>query len=164
MKINFMVYKKENFEDLKRCMEKLQDFLARIDPLKRLRRLPNYGYEYTNKLVNKILKQDGLIILAYDKEKIIGCIAGVIEKQNKEDLLECVPTKPGRVLDLFVLDSHRGFGVGKKLMKSMEDYFKNKKCTAVRVEVFSPNEKTHEFYKRLNYKDRTTDMIRILKK
>lgn len=164
MNISFKAYKKEDFEDLKRCMEKLQDFLARIDPLKRLRRAPNYGKKYTKKLVNKISKQNGLIILAHDKEKIVGCIAGFIEKQSKGDFLECVPTKPGRVLELFVLDSHRGFGVGKKLMKSMEDYFKKKKCTAVRVEVFSPNEKAHEFYKRLNYNDRTTDMIKVLKK
>ncbi len=163
MKITFKLCNKSNLKDLERCMEKLQDFLVNIDPLKRLRKLPEYGKNYTNNLIKKIFKQEGLIILVYDKEKIVGCIAGIIEKQPKNNLLECIPTKPGRILELFVLDSYRGLGVGKKLMQKMEDYFKNNKCDVVRVEVFVPNKNAHNFYQNLDYSDSVVDMIKKLK-
>lgn len=126
MEIIFKQYTKSNFKDLEKCMEKLQDFLIDIDPLKRLRRLPAYSKNYTKNLIEKISKQEGMIILAYDKEKIVGCIAGTIEKQSKDNLLECIPTKPGRILELFVLDSYRGIRLGKQLMQQIENYFKVK--------------------------------------
>ncbi len=163
MKIIFKHYRESNFEDLEKCIEKLQDFLVDIDPLKRLRRLPAYSENYTKNLIKKIFKQDGLIILAYNKEKIVGYIAGIIEKQSKDNLLECISTKPGRILELFVLDSYRGFTLGKQLMQRMEDYFKKNGCDVVRVEVFVPNKNAHNFYQKLDYCDRVIDMIKLLK-
>ncbi len=144
-------------------MEKLQDFLGDIDPLKRLRRLPAYSANYTKNLIKKIFKQDGLIILAYDKEKIVGCIAGIIEKQSKDNLFECIPTKPGRILELFVFEGYRGLKLGKKLMRKMEDHFKKSKCDIVRVEVFVPNKNARHFYQKLDYSDRVIDMVKLLK-
>jgi len=163
MEITFKQYRESNLEDLERCMEKLQDFLVSIDSLKRLRRPPAFGKNYTKNLIKKISKQQGLIILAYDKEKIVGCIAGVIEKQSKDNLLECIPTKSGRILELFVLGGYRGLRLGKRLMQRMEDYFKKNKCDIVRVEVFVPNKNTHNFYQKLDYSDRAIDMIKLLK-
>ncbi len=163
MGIIFNHYRESNFEDLEKCMEKLQDFLVDIDSLKRLRKLPAYSKNYTKSLVKKIFKQEGLIILAYDQEKIVGCIAGIIEKQSKDNLLEYIPTKPGRILELFVLDSYRGLRLGKQLMQPMEDYFKKNDCDVVRVEVFVPNKNAHNFYQNLDYSDRVVDMIKLLK-
>lgn len=163
MKIIFKHYRESNFEDLEKCIEKLQDFLVGIDPLKRLRRLPAYSKNYTENLIKKISKQEGLIIIAYDKEKIVGCIAGIIEKQSKDNLFECIPTKPSRILELFVLDSYRGLKLGKKLMQRMEDHFKKNKCNIVRVEVFVPNKNARHFYQKLDYSDRVTDMIKLIK-
>ncbi len=163
MKITFKQYKRSNLKDLEMCMENLQDFLIDIDPLKRLRRLPEYSKRYTKNLVKKTFKQNGLIILAYDKEKIVGCTAGNIEKQTKDNLLECIPTKQGRILELFVSDSYRNQGLGKRLMQKMETYFRKHKCDIIRIEVFAPNEKTHDFYQNLDYSDRFVDMIKKLK-
>jgi ribosomal protein S18 acetylase RimI-like enzyme len=163
MKITFKLYNKFYFKDLEICMKELQDFIVNIDPLERLRRLPRYGKNYTRNLIKKILKQNGLIILMYDEEKIVGCIAGIIEKQSKDNLLECIPTKAGRILELFVLNSYRGLRLGKRLMQKMEDYFKKNKCDIVRVEVFVPNKDAHYFYQHLDYSDRVVDMIKRLK-
>src|SRR3989338_4314413 len=102
MNILFKEYKEGYFEDLVSCMENLQDFLIEIDPLQRLRRLPSYGIHYTNDLIDRVSQGEGLIILAYDQEKIVGCIAGAIEKQPEENLLECRITKPAMILEVFV--------------------------------------------------------------
>lgn len=163
MKIIFKNFKDSNFKDLEKCMLGLQDFLITIDPLKRLRRLNKFGESYTKNLIKTVVKDNGVIILAYDKDKIIGCIAGVIENQAKNNLLECIPTKSGRILELFVSDEYRGIKLGKKLMQKMEEYFKKKKCTIIRVEVFVPNKGAHNFYQKLNYSDRIVDMVKPLR-
>ena len=163
MKIIFKQYKEYNFEDLEKCIEDLQDFLVEIDPLKRLRRLPEYGKSYSKNLIQKIFKQNGLVILVYDNKKIVGCIAGIIETQSKNDLFECVPTKSGRILELFILDSYRGLKLGNRLMQKMEKYFKKNNCDVVRVEVFTPNKNARNFYEKLDYSERISDMIKLLK-
>ena len=182
--MKFKTYQKKDFKSLVNCMEELQDHLIQVDNLKRLRRLKAYGKFYTQNLIKKIQKQKGIIILAYkeinekanraqkekeekqkkDTEKIIlGCVAVVVEKQSKTDLLECVPTRPGRILELLVAKNARNQGVGKALMKKAESYLKQKKCDVIRVEVFKPNTQAHEFYKKLSYQDRTIDMLKQIK-
>ena len=44
-------------EILVQLIEELQDYLIALDPLKRLRRLPEYGEVYVSNLLNKIDKQ-----------------------------------------------------------------------------------------------------------
>lgn len=164
MEIKYRIYQKTDFNSLAKCMEKLQDFLIRLDPLKRLQRAQGYGKLYTEDLLKKIAKHDGIIILAQTQEKVVGCAAGIIEKQSKTDLLDCVPTKTGRILEIFVSEDCRGQGIGKELMKQMEEYIKQKKCDVIRIEVFEPNKSAHEFYKKRGYSDRIIDLIKFVAK
>jgi len=90
-------------------------------------------------------------------------IARFIEKQTKESLLECVPTKAGRVDDLFVYPEYRSKNIGRLLMNKIEDYFKSKNCDVIKLNVFAPNIRAHEFYKKLNYQDRLIGMLKIIK-
>ena len=48
-------------------------------------------------------------------------------------------------------------------MSKMENYMRKKKCEIIRVEVFEPNKAAHNFYEKLDYKDRVIDMIKLLK-
>lgn len=155
-------YRPADFEVLVSCMENLQDFLVRIDPFKRLRRTKTYGKKYTENLLRKVKKMKGLILLAWDGEKIAGCIAGILEKQSSLNLLECVPARVGRVIELFVAEPYRRRGVGKQMMREMENYFKKKKCDVSRVEVFEPNKTAHHFYSGMGYQDRMTDLFKLL--
>jgi hypothetical protein len=52
-------------------------------------------------------KYDGAIFLVYDDKKIAGCIVGIIEVQSEKNLLECIPTRAGRVVELFVSNKYR---------------------------------------------------------
>jgi len=144
-------------------MVQLQDFIVRLDPLKRLRRSSKYSPQYSRNIIEKITKYNGIIFLAYDDKKNVGCIVGIIEKQSEKNLLECIPTRAGRIVELFVSDTHRNLGIGKQLMEKMENYMRKKKCDVMRVKVFEPNKAAHNFYKNLKYQDRVTDMIKILK-
>ena len=148
MKIKFKEYQKNDFKDLDRCMIQLQDFLVKMDPLKRLRRSSKYSPQYANNILEKVTKYDGVIFLVYDDKKIVGCIVGIIEKQSEKNLLECVPTRAGRIVELFVSSKYRSLGIGKKLMSKIEAYMRKKKCDVIRVEVFEPNKAAHNFYRK----------------
>lgn len=164
MKIQIKKYRKNNFKDFDYCMVELMDFVVKIDPLKRLHRANKFSPKNTEVLVEKVAKYNGAIFLAYDNKKIVGCIVGIIEKQSPENLLGCIPTKAGRILELFVEKDYRGSGIGKMLMERMEKYMKSKKCDVMRVEVFDPNTTAHRFYKKLQFNDRVIDMIKLLDK
>ncbi len=144
-------------------MNQLQDYLIAIDLLHRMRRGKNYGERYTTRLLVKTTKEQGVILFAEENNVPIGVIVGVIEKQKKDNLLECIPTKSGRIQELFVDSRYRSKGIGKLLMKTLEDYFLKKKCTIIKVEVFSPNLKAHLFYDHHGFQDRVVDMIKVLR-
>ena len=163
MKIRFKEYQKNDFKDLDHCMIQLQDFVVKIDPLKRLRRAPKYSPQYSENILEKVAKYDGIIFLVYDDKKIVGCIVGIIEKQSEKNLLECVPTQAGRIVELFVSSKYRNLGIGKKLMLKMETYMRKKKCDLICVEVFEPNKAAHNFYCKFDFQDRAIDMIKLLK-
>lgn len=161
--IKLILYQKKYFADLVNCMEQLQDSLIEIDDLKRLCRRPGYGKSYTKNLLKKVERNHGNIIMAIDNGKVIGCAAGIIGKQEKRNLLECVPTRAGLLLELFVSKEYRSQGVGAKLLKSMEQFFKKNNCTVIFIGVFAPNKLARNFYQKHGYADRLIDQIKILK-
>ncbi len=162
MNTSIRQYNENDKESLIELMNKLQDYLISIDPLKRMRRLLGYGENYTGQLLSKTKNHDGIIFLAEIGNKVVGCIAGAIEEQSKVDLLGYSPFKDGRILEMVVDENYRGHNIGAKLMGSIEEYFKKKNCDAVRVEVFKPNLNAFQFYKKINYSERAIDLIKIL--
>ncbi len=153
-------YRKSDFGDLVKLMEELQDFIVKIDPLKRNRRPPRYGKAYTKDLIKKIKQNQGIIFLAERENKIIGCVTGIIEKQTKYDLLQWKPTKTGKILELVVSKEYRSQEIGKLLMDKIEKHFKQAKCDLLETDVFEPNKGAYKFYQKLNYKSRMIYMIK----
>lgn len=151
-----------NKEILVKFMEDLQDYLVQIDPLKRRRRLPEYGEIYTDNLLKKISENQGIIYIAKLNNIPVGMVAGIIEKYTKHDEIECIPTKQARVIELIVSEKYRGKKIGKLLMDKAEKYFQSQQCDVVFVDVFEPNVIAHDFYKKSGYQDRLITMIKKL--
>ena len=154
---------KDNKQVLVQLMEELQDYLVQIDPLKRLRRLPEYGEIYTDNLLKKVNEHQGVIYIAEFENIPVGMIAGMIEDSAKNEEINCIPSKPARILELIVSEKYRGQNIGSILMQSIEQYFKKHGCDIIRIEVFAPNKNTHNFYQKLNYQDRAIDMVKIFR-
>ena len=146
MKAIVRQYQKEDKIQLIGLMETLQDFLVDIDPLHRLRRLPDYGEIYTKSLLTKIRKARGIIYLAIEGQEVVGEY----------------PSNTGRILELVVQEKYRGQDIGLKLMEKMENYFRINGCDVVRVECFVPNTGAHVFYTKLHYHNRMIDMVKRL--
>lgn len=156
-------YKSSDRKELKKCLEGLCDYLIPLDPLKKIRRLPEWATLYSRSLLEKIKRNDGVIYVAQYNNKIIGIVAGIILKQSKLDQLDFSVTKSGRVLELFIEEKYRNKQIGKKLMDKIEQYFRNAHCDIIRIEVFEPNIGAHRFYKKLGYMDRVIDLIKEVK-
>jgi GNAT superfamily N-acetyltransferase len=106
--------------------------------------------------------QDGTILLATIEKEATGYIAGIVAAQSEDDLVECLPTKDGHILDLFVSSEHREKGIGALLLQEMETYFRKHGCGAVWVDCFTPNAFAHQFYELQGYGDRVISMLKKL--
>jgi len=162
MKINIRKYQPSDAPSIVKCMERFGDYLVTVDSMKRQRRMPGFGEYFTQKMLKDVEKNYGIIYVVENERQIIGFIAGVILRQTEEDLLECVPTKAGRIIELFVDEQFRREGIGTMLMEKVEEHFRQNGCDVSRVEVFEPNVKAHNFYRKLGYRDRSIDMVKIL--
>ena len=145
-----------------RLMEELQDYLVSIDDLKIDRRMPEYGESYTERTLQNVAKNNGIIYVAETKGRIVGLVVGTIPEQTKEELLELIPYKRGVVLELIVENGYRKKGIGTLLMEKMEGYFKQNGCSASGVDVFPPNKNAYHLYRKLGYLERNIWMTKKL--
>lgn len=155
-------YKTEDTEAIAAAQYRFQGYLTEIDDLKLLRCNPGYGEVYTEDLLKKVSERSGKIFVAEDGDKIIGFVAGIIDKQTELDKLGHKVMKYGDILDLFVEEEFRGTGIGRELMAQMENYFRSQNCEAIMIGVFGPNDKAHKFYEQLGYTDRDYRVQKIL--
>ncbi len=85
---------------------------------------------------------------------------GLVVKYTEEDYLDYKCPKKGRITELIVSKNIRNKGIGKELMKQMEEYFKSIGCQYINIEVFAYNKKAIDFYVKDNYHARCIDMIK----
>ncbi|MEM4330552.1 MAG: GNAT family N-acetyltransferase [Candidatus Pacearchaeota archaeon] len=87
----------------------------------------------------KIIKKRGCIILAIDKSKIIGYLAGIIE----EDLYE----RFGYIGEVFISKKFRNKGISTKLKDKFIEFLKSKNINLCRIDV-NPDNSAQEVYKK----------------
>lgn len=160
MNVTIRKYKPTDKEAIENFFDDFSDYIASMDPLKRLRRLRGYGKKYLRITLRDVEKKNGAMYVAMEDNRVIGFVVGVIIKQKAIERYECIPTTTGRVAELFVQESQRGKSVGSLLMQKIEHYFKANNCNVVRIEVFEPNIHAHTFYQSHGYTDRLRDMIK----
>src|SRR3990167_1724537 len=146
MNIQIRPYDEADFAILDRCMVELQTYLTQIDPLHRIRVGPNYSPKYAKDVLERVREWDGAIFLAFDGDRAVGCVAGNIEVQTEVNVEEGIPTRPGRIIELYVAEEYRGQGIGRQLIERIEQYLKEKGCDVIRIEVFAPNADARQVY------------------
>ena len=146
-----------------RLLEELQDYLVKIDPIRRLIRGTDFGPWYADRTINEVNRKHGRIFVAEKNKSLSGFIAGIIEDDGDSSGLECKAHRDGRITELVVTECERGSGVGHQLMAAMEGYFSQQDCDLIRVEVFSPNHPAIDFYSTQGYSARVLDLVKVLK-
>jgi ribosomal protein S18 acetylase RimI-like enzyme len=162
MKVKIREYQGSDRAAFVELMEELMDYIASIDDLKRIRRMSEFGESYTQRILQKVAENNGIIYVAELDAEVVGVVVGIISEQTKEDQLEHVPSKFGDVLELVVKAEYRSKGVGTMLMNKLEEYFKKNNCNISGVGVLVPNKDAHRLYSKLGYQDRSIYMTKDL--
>lgn len=160
MKVKVREYQESDRTGFVKLMEQLMDYIASIDDLKRIRRMPGFSESFAQRMLQKIAEDNGIIYVAELDSELVGVVVGTMPEQSKEDQLEHVPSKFGEVLELVVKAGYRGKGIGTMLMNKLEEYFRENNCSILGVGVLAPNKDAHRLYVKLGYKDRSFYMTK----
>jgi len=98
-----------------------------------------------------ITKEDHCAFIALVKNKIIGYLAGGIEKTNN---IRKFP-EIAEIENILVLEEFRNMGIGKKLCEAFFDWCRVKNIHMVTVEAYKSNIQGINFYKKTGFKDYT---------
>lgn len=148
MIIEYDAYYDEQIKDL---LVQLQNYLIDIDDWHTQVMRTEYRENSFKMDMKKVKEQYGKIYLAIENNTVIGLIMGIVEKKDKIDELTNDCAKTGAVIELVVEDNIRGHGIGKSLLEKIEKYFKSIDCERINIEVFGPNKKGLNFYKKNDY-------------
>ena len=149
------------YEEVKNLLVDLQKYIVGIDKYN-LNILSN---EYRDKYFDYMLEDcninQGKCYVAVDDGKVLGFVAGHVERYIDRDKLDYVCPKKGIIAELIVNKNSRKSGLGTKLIRHMENYFKSIECQYVQIDVFAYNTNAKTFYYKNGYEDR---MITVFKK
>ena len=144
-------YNSQYDEQIKDLLVDLQNYLIDIDDWHTQVMLPEYRENNFKIDIYKVKHQDGKIYLSIENNMVVGVIIGIVEEKDEIDKLTNDCAKTGSVIELIVKNSIRGNGIGKSLLEKIEEYSKSIGCKRINIEVFGPNQKGLNFYKKNDY-------------
>ena len=104
--------------------------------------------EIQKRAISKDMKKGkNAFFVANNDGKLVGFISGCIQ-ENPPVMVE---KKEGNVWALYVVEEHRGRGLGKKLFAEMKRWFRKKKIKTVRISVAKCNIGAKRMYGALGF-------------
>lgn len=164
MSVVIRPYLAKDKADVIRLLIDLQDHVAKLDPLRRLRSARNFdGVRYFKLMRQGKTAQHRKFLVAKAAGAVVGVV--VVTEISKPPPINLVARKAsaqkgGRIEDLIVDSSQRGRGVGKKLLKAAEIYLRQRGCGVVFIGCFATNTKTLDFYRSQGYVERNIEFAK----
>ena len=153
-------YEEKYLENVKDLLVELEEYIISIDRDNLDRLHPDYRNLMAIKDLNEVNENEGKCYLAIENNNVIGLIMGIIPSYDKYDYLDYKCPKRGIITELVVSKNNRSNGVGTKLIRKLEDYFKSKSCEYVLVDVFAYNDIGNNFYNKNGYHNRMYTSIK----
>lgn len=147
-------YEDKYLEDIKELLVELEKYIISIDEDNLDRLHPEYRDKMAVLDLGEVKNNNGKCYLAVENEKAIGLIMGYVRTYDEYDYLDYKCPKSGEISELIISKEARGKGIGKQLMKKMENYFKSIDCEYAFLDVFAYNKNAVEFYKKEGYHSR----------
>lgn len=153
-------YEEKYLEDVRDLLVELEEYILSIDK----DNLDQLHLEYREKMalldLEEVNNYNGKCYLAIEDGKAIGLIMGCISSYDKFDYLDYKCPRRGEITEFIVTNKIRSKGVGQKLIRKMEEYFKIVGCEYIIVDVFAYNEIGINFYNKKGYHSRMETMIK----
>ena len=147
-------YSDKYLEDVKDLLVELEEYIVSIDKDELDQLHPEYREKMAILDLEEVREWNGKCYLAIEDGKAIGLIMGIIPGYDEYDYLDYKCPKRGEITELVVSQNIRSKGIGRELMKVMEDYFKENNCEYVLVDVFAYNDNAIKFYEKSGYHSR----------
>ena len=154
-------YEEKYLEDVKDLLVELEEYIISIDYDHLDQIHPDYRDKMTELDLKKVEDNNGKCYIAFENDKAIGVIMGILGTYDEYDYLDYKCPKRGIITELVVSKNVRSSGIGQQLIDKMEEYFKSIGCEYVFVEVFGYNDLALKFYFKKGYHAR---MLHVLKK
>lgn len=116
--------------------------------------VPEWGYTEVGERDYNYFLNKQFIYVAEEDEKILGFITGEILAKK-----EWYTVQLGTINNLYVLDEYRHKGIGKQLMQTMMDSFKEKEIKTFELYAFSNNVDAIKFYEDIGFKKYNVQML-----
>ena len=152
-------YDEKYLEDVRDLLVELEEYIVSIDKDNLDIVHPEYREKMAIKDLEEVNNNEGICYLAIDNNKVVGLIMGCIFQYDKYDYLDYKCPRRGEITELIVNKKARSKGIG-NLMNKMEEYFKNKGCEYILVDVFGYNNNAFKFYSKDGYHTRMYTMIK----
>ncbi|MBI3125939.1 MAG: GNAT family N-acetyltransferase [Ignavibacteriales bacterium] len=113
----------------------------------------NVGSDELPNRVENIRENDkGVVFLALEEEKVLGCIHTMVVSRLAEGTC-------GEVVSLVVDESARGKGIGKFLLGESINWLKERGQTKVRIRCNAIRDEAHKFYSHLGYTEKKSQKV-----
>lgn len=136
---------------IREALTEAQDFFARLDPRARFWNAPGYAVRYTNRLLRRMRRHAGIVLIGQVGDHPAGLIAADMVRSRPHDSSESRRNPPAEIVELYVKEAYRRRGVGRSLIAEAERQLQSRGCDWVRLEVLAPNRRARALYAELGY-------------
>ena len=147
-------YSDKYLEDVRDLLVELEEYIISIDKDELDQLHPEYREKMAILDLEEVREWNGKCYLAIEDDKAVGLIMGIIPGYDEYDYLDYKCPKRGEITELVSTKKGRSKGIGRELMKVMEDDFKENDCEYVLVDVFAYNDNAIKFYEKSGYHPR----------
>lgn len=142
-------------DQIETLFAELYDYMANTGLLMPL--IP-HGEKLWRKSIEKLIGgRFGILLAAVTGEKVVGFAHGTIK--FSPDYMGGLKT--GYITQIFILPEHRTKRVGKKLVETLEEWFRNKGVHSYELQVLCGNTKGIGFWENLGYKKELLQMRKL---
>ena len=147
MRVKIERASEKDIETLLEFSRRLNEFERKIYPnYQEFEKMKDRVERFFRKRVNR---EDNIFLLAKVDDKPVGMIYGWIVRPFpffKEE-------KYGYIAEVWVEEEFRGKGIGKKLLKEIIKWFKEKGIRWIRTDVLQKNKNAIKFYEKFGFKE-----------
>jgi GNAT superfamily N-acetyltransferase len=147
--VHIRPFEKQDREAVLTCIVSLQEYERSLDPCT----LPGEATAapYLQDLLENCHKKRGMVYVAESDGQIIGFVSMLVEHSNDKlislrDYLY--------ICDIFVVESHRGEGIGTALLIEAEQYARQMGCSVIQMNSLANNATALAIYRKFGFKDR----------
>jgi len=157
-------YEEKDFDRVVQLLRQLQEYIAALDTENLTGCTPDYGPEELRGYLKDVTDNEGACFIGEQAGTIVGFVQGIVWRHDDAAYLRShTKSAYDGWVGLLVVDHQvQREGLGAKLLKRMEEYFKNKGCTSSRIKVFAGNQNAQAFYRHAGYAERDIELHKNL--